>query len=343
MKIGLLGGSFDPIHNAHVQMAKYARQQLGLDEVWFVVAKDTPLKERKLAPFMDRCRMVEIAIAAYRHFRICDIEAEIEGKSYTINTVLLLKEKYPDAQFYFIVGQDQVAQLNQWRDIDQLMQMIPFCAFARNNREIDDNRILALQMPAYEISSTDVRNGNFTAIHKCVANYAMKHMLYMDFVKKAMSDYRYQHSISVANLCVEIAKANHLDIHKAYLCGLLHDINKEFKMIDQTSSEQVIRHMRPHLLSYNKSIWHGYLGSFICAHKLLIKDNDILTAIENHVLGDSSNRYAMLMYVSDKLDPLRDYDTTQQRELCMHNLIEGYKEVKKQQKKFYGENYVSGK
>lgn len=344
MKIGLLGGSFDPIHNTHVQMAKYAKKQLGLDEVWFVVANDTPLKNRKLTSFYDRCQMVEMAIAAYRHFKVCTIEVESSGKSYTIDTVRKLKKRYPYHQFYFMIGQDQVVQLDQWKEIDCLLKEVTFCAFARDGKQVETSYPLqVLHMPMSSLSSTSVREGRFLDIHPNVCTYMINHCLYMDFVKEAMSEYRYEHSVSVAKVCVEIAHANHMDVKKAYLCGLLHDINKEFTIIDQTQSENILKIMKPELLNYSKSIWHGYIGRFICAHALKIKDRDILMAIENHVLGACRNRYAMLLYVADKLDPLRDYDTTPTINLCKQSLDKGYKEVKRQQKLFYGEKNVDGK
>lgn len=344
MKIGLLGGSFDPIHNAHVQMAKYAKQQLYLDEIWFVIANDTPLKDRTLAAFNDRCKMVKFAINAFKNFKICTIEGESEGKSYTIDTVIKLKKRYPFHQFYFIIGQDQVAQLDKWRNINELEKEVQLCAFERNhNPIITSYHVKPLSMPDYPISSTSVREGNFIDIHKRVCEYAINNLLYMEFVKSAMSEYRYKHSVSVANLCVEIAQANHMNVNKAYLCGLLHDINKEFKLIDMETSKKILTKMKPALLAYKNSIWHGYLGRFICTHKFHIKDNDILLAIENHVLGDCRNRYAMLLYVADKLDPLRDYDTKAGIELCKKNLLLGYKQVKYEQKKYYGEENVSGK
>ncbi|NBK97786.1 MAG: nicotinate (nicotinamide) nucleotide adenylyltransferase [Erysipelotrichia bacterium] len=344
MRVGLLGGSFDPIHNAHIQMAKYARKQLCLDKVYFVVAKDTPLKQRKLTSFYDRVLMVKQAIQAYRHFKVCTIEADSEGKSYTIDTVRTLQKKYPNDEFYFIIGGDQVAQLDQWYQIDALEKEVHLCAFERNGQTLHTPyRVQALSMPSYAISSTNIRAGHFFDIHKQVQSYAIKKMLYMDFVKDAMSEYRYEHSLRVALLCAQIAKANHMDISKAYLCGLLHDINKEFKWIDYDRSKAIITQMRAALLAYHKGIWHGYLGRFICEHALHIKDHDILLAIENHVLGDCRNKYAMLLYVADKLDPGRDYDTSQSISLCKKDLYAGYKQVRKEQKQYYGEENASGK
>mgnify|MGYP003296844293 CR=1 FL=1 len=101
MKVGLLGGSFDPIHNGHVEMAKEAYRQLGLDEVWFIPTADTPLKQRKLTCYEDRVEMIIRAIAPYRHFYVSRIEEHTDGKNYTIDTIRKLNKMYPDYTFYF--------------------------------------------------------------------------------------------------------------------------------------------------------------------------------------------------------------------------------------------------
>ena len=338
MRIGLLGGTFDPIHKAHVDMAKRAKKQLGLQEIWFLVAKDTPLKDRKISCFEDRCKMVEMATAAFRDFKVCTIESKFEGKSYTIDTVLYLKKKYPKHTFYFMIGADQVAQLHLWKDIELLQEKITLCAFAREGNVLDTKyKIKVLQMDNQNISSSQVRNGNFINIHPDVRKYIFKNGMYLDFVKLAMSEYRYKHSKRVAQLCVRIAMKQNLDIRKAYLCGLLHDINKEFKLISIEEAKRIIEIMRPNLLLCEKDIWHGYIARYLCEHKLYIKDKDILLAVEHHVLGGCHNIYAKLAYVSDKLDPGRDYEVEQTIQVCERNLHEGYALVRKQQKEFYGE------
>lgn len=338
MRIGLLGGTFDPIHNAHVAMAKYAKKQLGLDEVWFLVAKDTPLKDRKISRFEDRCNMVALAIAAYEHFKVCAIEALFTGKSYTIDSVRYLKQQYPKDTFYFMIGADQVAQLHLWKGIDCLVNEVNLCAFARPGNALESAYPLTyLQMPLQMVSSTQIREGQFLHIHPNVRAYIWENLMYMNFLQKAMSAYRYEHSLRVANLCAQIAKKQNLDVQKAYLCGLLHDINKEFKCMNIAQTEMILTHMRPHLLKEHKDIWHGYSGRFICEHQLYIKDNDILIAIENHVLGECRNVYAMLLYVSDKLEPGRNYPVEETIRICEKNLYEGYLLVRKEQKEFYGE------
>lgn len=343
MRVGILGGSFDPIHNGHMQMAKNAKKQLHLDEVWFLVAYDTPLKDRKLSTFDDRCKMVKLAISTYPCFKICTIEQEFEGKSYTITTMRELKKRYKH-DFYFIIGGDHVEKLDQWKDIDDLQKEVQLCAFERNKKTLSTPYdVRFLEMEDYPISSSMIRDGNFIEMdHKVIAYIHKKH-LYYDFIKNVMSEYRYTHSLSVAKLAYEIAKSNHLDANKAYVCGLLHDINKEFNMIHIEESKIVLQHLKPAILELPKGIWHGYMGAFICAHRLQIKDKDILLAVENHVLGDCKNAYAKILYLADKLDPLRDYDTTPMINLSLKDYHKAYIEVKKQQKEYYGEENQSGK
>ena len=344
MKIGLLGGSFDPIHDGHVLMAKEAYRQLGLDEVWFIPTADTPLKDRKLTCYEDRVEMIYRAIQPYRHFKVSRIEECMDGKNYTINTIRKLNEMHPNYTFYFMIGADQVAQLDRWKDIDALQNEVHLCAFMRDGMDVNSPyKVRKLSMKPHPASSTKVRNGKYGYVCESVRKYMIKHHLYLDFVKDAMSEFRYEHSLSVANLSVKIARANHMDEEKAWLCGLLHDINKEYKMIDFEASKKVLAIMKPELLEYKEQIWHGYMGRFVLEHCLQIRDKKLLMAVENHVLGECKSSYAKLIYVADKLDPRRNYDTTPGIEACCRNLNEGFEFVKSQQKTFYGEEFVSGK
>lgn len=344
MRIGLLGGSFDPIHNGHVEMAKAAYSQLQLDEVWFIPTADTPLKDRKLSAYEDRVEMIARAIKPYRNFYISRIEENRDGKNYTVDTIAILKKMYPMHTFYFMIGADQVAQLHKWKDIDVLCKEVQLCAFCRDGMDVDSPyNVKKLHMEEHPASSTLVRHGKYGYVCESVRKYMIKHHLYLDFVKNAMSEFRYEHSLSVANLSVKIARANHLDEERAWLCGLLHDINKEFKFISKEDSIKVMQIMKPELLSYKEQIWHGYMGRFVLEHILQMHDKKLLMAVENHVLGECKSPYAKLIYVADKLDPRRKYDTSVGIDACCKDLNKGFDFVVSQQKAFYGEEFVSGK
>lgn len=340
MKIGLLGGSFDPIHTSHLKIAINALKQLNLDEVWFIVSKDTPLKERRLNDFNIRYQMVKRVVSYNKKFKVLDIEKNVVGKNFSYDSVKKIIKKYGYNDYYFLIGSDQVNKLNEWYRIDDLRKIVNFAYVSRKQYVEEKNDLIHINCISDNINSTDIRNGDFKFLDKKIANMFFKKLLFnKEFLLKYMSDYRYQHSLRVADLCKEFAINNNLDVNKAYLMGLLHDINKEFKYFDKEKSEIILRQVYPNVFKLSEGIWHGAVGAFIIKHCFKIKDNDIYEAILHHVLGDSKNQYAMLLYCADKLDPNRDYDTKPLIDLVNRNLVLGYKAVVENQKEFYKENY----
>ena len=123
MKIGLLGGSFNPIHNAHLEIAEQAGLACGLERVIFIPAADPPHK--KLAgdvPFELRCRMVELAIAARPGFELSIIEGERSGKSYSIDTINAFRAKAPQNELFFIIGGDSFLEIGLWHRFDSIFR-----------------------------------------------------------------------------------------------------------------------------------------------------------------------------------------------------------------------------
>lgn len=159
-KIGLLGGAFNPPHIGHLIMADQVRNQLGLDEVWFVPTKEAPHHDGKVidTSFEDRVNMVVRAIAGNSYFDLNTLEGEREGKSYTIDTIRVLNEKYPDKEFYFIIGADMVASLDSWHEIDDLVKMVQLVGVNRPGYERENNYpIIWVDIPSMKISSTQIR------------------------------------------------------------------------------------------------------------------------------------------------------------------------------------------
>jgi nicotinate-nucleotide adenylyltransferase len=116
MKIGVLGGTFNPIHIAHLRIAEEVRERFGLGRVIFVPAATPPHKP--LAgdlPFTSRCRMVQLAISGNPFFAVSDIEGKRRGKSYSIDTIHAFRAEYPDDEFFFIVGSDSFLDIGSWR------------------------------------------------------------------------------------------------------------------------------------------------------------------------------------------------------------------------------------
>lgn len=164
-KIGLMGGTFDPVHNGHLLAAESAREGAKLDEVWFVPTSIPPHKPQPGTNSEARCLMLEAAIAGNPSFRLEPIELRREGASYTIDTVIALQQLHPDVLFYWIVGSDMVNDLPGWRRIDELAERIHFIGLERPEQSADESglpvfirrRLLRAGMPQIGISSTDIR------------------------------------------------------------------------------------------------------------------------------------------------------------------------------------------
>ncbi len=164
-RIGLLGGTFDPVHNGHLLAAQAAYEAAKLDEVWFVPTSSPPHKPQPGADSGNRRQMLETAIASNPVFRVEDIELRREGISYTIDTVIALQEQYPDVIFYWIVGSDMVKDLPNWRKIDELAERLSFIGLERPDQPGDDSalpsfirrRLLRAAMPPIGISSSEIR------------------------------------------------------------------------------------------------------------------------------------------------------------------------------------------
>jgi len=169
VNIGVLGGTFDPIHIGHLIVAEEARTRLGFQEVLFVPAGEPWLKQNNsITAASHRVEMVRRAISGNPHFRLCALEVERPGPSYTVDTMMLLTEELGrEAQLYFILGRDNLAQLPSWKEPEKLVR---FCRLvvaprlgAKDLKDLESSipglpgRVLQLDMPVIGISSSEIR------------------------------------------------------------------------------------------------------------------------------------------------------------------------------------------
>jgi nicotinate-nucleotide adenylyltransferase len=132
MKIGILGGTFNPVHVGHLLIAQDAMEQVGLDRVKFIPSATPPHKPPDhLVAAGHRLRMVELAIRGNPRFEVDDIEIKRGGKSYSVDTLTELKRREPRVKFYFIIGSDSLQELHLWRDIARLAKLCSFVTVAR--------------------------------------------------------------------------------------------------------------------------------------------------------------------------------------------------------------------
>ena len=132
-KIGILGGTFDPIHSGHLILAEEAKELCNLDEVWFMPAKTPPHKlGKKISEFSRRKSMIELAIQGYSGLCCSDFENTLEGNSYTFNTLEKLQRKYIDDEFYFIMGADSFYEIETWKNPDIILKIVKLIVASRD-------------------------------------------------------------------------------------------------------------------------------------------------------------------------------------------------------------------
>jgi nicotinate-nucleotide adenylyltransferase len=169
-RLGILGGTFDPVHNAHLVAAQEACYQVGLDQVLFVPAGSPPHKPCKpISPAHHRLRMLELAIAGKPHFAVSPVDLERPGPAYTVDTLRLLRAAWgPGSGFFFIEGADSLADILGWRQPRRLIELCELAVVQRPGFAVDlarlekelpglTARLHWVTMPLLEISSTDLR------------------------------------------------------------------------------------------------------------------------------------------------------------------------------------------
>lgn len=204
MKIGVLGGTFDPVHLGHIGVAEAARDALGLAEVIMVPAGQPVYKtENQVTPASHRLAMLRVAVKGKTGLKVSTMEVERLGPSYTIDTIVELKKKYGDkAEIYFILGWDSLEQLPEWREASSLVAMCRLVAVPRPGSPPPDMKILEnripgvtqkvifLEEPHIDISATDIRDMAERGepidglVPAPVAKYIKKHSLYIHGVRK---------------------------------------------------------------------------------------------------------------------------------------------------------------
>lgn len=185
-QVGILGGNFNPVHNAHLVVADQVRQQLGLDKVLLMPEYLPPHVDAKgTIAEHHRLKMLELAIEGFEGLEIETIELERKGISYTYDTMLLLNERDPDTDYYFIIGADMVDYLPKWHRIDELVEIVQFVGVQRPRYKAGTSYpVIWVDVPLMDISSSMVRDfvakgrtPNFM-LPKPVLDYIKKEGLY---------------------------------------------------------------------------------------------------------------------------------------------------------------------
>lgn len=337
-RIGIMGGTFDPIHQGHIQIALAACSEAKLDRVLVVPTGNPPHKQCVASP-EDRWRMVCAACAQESVLTPSRIEMDRSGVIYTVDTLELLAQEYPKAELCYIIGADMLMTLHQWRGFEQFKRLCTFLVCPRawhyTPRQIHDERrrltglgvsITMLTMEPMDASSTAIRDALAAglptpALPAPVREYCGVKGLYgmtgrlpqaedwLDKLFAALTVKRFAHTLAVAYTARQLARANGLDPHKAEIAGLLHDCAKCLPLKDMQAISRDNSLTGDESLMESGNLLHSVTGAYLAASHYGVTDPEILRAISCHTTGKPfMSRLDMAVYLADKIEPTRaDY------------------------------------
>lgn len=340
-KIGILGGTFNPIHKGHLALGLAAMEQYDLEEVWLMPSKLPPHKSHfTMLSEEHRLTMTKLAAQTDARFFASDFELQREGLTFTADTLELLTKDYPDVKFYFIVGGDSLIKFPHWRRPERILELATLLGAGRAgydeaavNMAAEDLRhhfpnaeIGTIMLPDYPISSNEIREAFFTGESKQVKeylpenvwDYLQKHHLYakMTFAEldaemaRTLPRKRYLHSVAVAHLAAAYAVALGYSPEKALISGILHDCAKAY------SDEQLVADCDKYAIPVteverrNGFLLHGKLGAYYARKQYYITDSEILSAISYHTTGrPGMTDLEKVVFLADYLEPFRTQPT----------------------------------
>lgn len=337
-RIGIMGGTFNPIHSGHIHMALEGQKAADLDRV-LVIPTGNPPHKQGIAPAEDRWKMVCAACAQEEKLTPSRIELDREGVIYTVDTLSILRENYPKADFFYIIGADTLMELKNWRRYEDVLKMCTFLVCPRSwhctpaQLSAERKRLTALGgnfitigAEVLDASSTDIRAalalGEPTpALPIPVREYCGVKGLYgmnqrlpqaddwMDKLFNALSVKRFAHTLAVAHTARRLAHIHHLSSAKAETAGLLHDCAKCMPLKDMQQIALDRRLTGDKSLMASGALLHSVVGSFLAATEYGVTDPDILRAIACHTTGKPGmTPLDIAVYLADKIEPTRtDY------------------------------------
>ncbi|MDC8913594.1 nicotinate-nucleotide adenylyltransferase [Metamycoplasma hyosynoviae] len=307
MKIGIFGGSFNPIHKGHILIAEDAIQELGLDELYFVPANKNPFKKNQDYESSEhRINMIKLVISHNPKMKISEFETNRNTLSYTIDTVEYFVSKFKDAKFYFLIGSDNLPKLHKWKEIDKISELVKISVFNRTKKYKHLNfkkyNCLQLNNKFYDFSSTNYRKGNLQQVDEKVQKYIGSNFLYFDEIAKhSLSHFRYYHLKQTADFALKLSKylkPNDKEFHiKAYRAGYMHDITKEWS--NEKSFEYLKKYGEENILPYK---YHQTTAYYFLKYDYMYPDEEVLDSIKVHTtLSLDPTLLDKILYVADKI------------------------------------------
>ena len=321
MRIGIFGGSFDPIHSAHLEIAEQVIGELHLDKLILMVAGISPNKPNaEAAPAWMRLEMARIAAGGIPGLEVCDWETARDGMNYSAETLEALEKEYPGAEFFLIVGGDKVSGLKGWYRFEDIIARAKIAVICRKGTDTADlteeqtEDLLYLPISARDISSTEIRQRLAAGrpitgmVPRDVEDFIYEQGVYFprdireiqQKCKAALSLDRYGHVCRVMEQAACYAERFGVDPEKARLAALLHDCAKCLDKKEQfaLSGES----------EYIPAILHAPAGAVLARTEYGISDPEILEAIRLHCTADEGmSDLDMLIFLADMTEHGRDF------------------------------------
>ncbi len=327
MRIGIFGGSFDPVHVEHTNLCEGAIKSLRLDKLFVVPARIPPHKQGKaLSESEHRLAMCKIAFSKMEKVEVSDYELTRVGTSFTYLTIQHFHTLYPTAELYFLVGTDMLRDFPTWKNPDIILSLATLAVCARaeeadweeKERKIYFEKVrtqkdfAVIGYEGEEVSSTRARVMFFAGeeptdwIDPAVLSYIKEHDVYhMPYVKEALAKEkpsRKEHTLRVAFFVAEHAKECGVDETLAVKAALLHDCAKNLQPNDPLLEGFVCPQGVP------KQVWHQFAGAYLCEKRFGVKEEEVLSAVRYHTSGRvGMSDLEKLIFLADMLEEGRDY------------------------------------
>ena len=334
-KIGIMGGTFNPIHSGHIRIAHAAKSEYHLDKVIFLTSGNPPHKQNEaILDAKIRHIMLKRAISGIDGFEPCDYEVNRSEYSYSVNTLRHFKEIMPEDELFFIIGGDSLRDFHKWYMPDEILKLCTLLVYDRSGGIIDSDFARPIHGEKLDISSTDIREKleNDEDISELVPpsvldfinkyNIYRKKLGYEEQLKTLLTPERYAHSIGVMESSIELAKIYGADVEKAKIAGLLHDCAKNLDDLYGRCCDLEVELDDVELKS--PPLVHAKLGAEIAKIEFGITDPEILEAIRWHTIGKPNmTLLEKIVFVADLTEPGRTYpDAKPLRALSREDLDE---------------------
>ena len=319
MRIGILGGTFDPVHLGHTALARAAVDELELDKL-LLIPSGTPPYKKPHAGRPHRYAMAEIAAKGIDRAEACDIEVMRTGFTYAADTLVQLKQTYPDDELIYILGSDAAAKAGRWERAEEVASLCTFACVVRAGATEDvPEGMLRLDADIPEISSEAIRRyiceGRDVSqlVPPEIAKYIDDFCLYVSGIpehevhadlKANLKPGRFEHTLGVAKTCAELAGIYGAPRGRAYVAGMVHDCAKYM------NEEQLLALAEVSGADADETecipVLHAPVGAYIARTRYGIRDEAVLRAIRRHTVGaEDMSLMDAILYVADMVEPGR--------------------------------------